>query len=96
MVLISTEFIYSRTAHAMTPPERLPVLEGEAQIPTAALADHKLHRYSLAVGGTEVRIIAILDSTDTVRVALDGRPRQHTSGDAPGLPRPGFGCHPDR
>jgi FTR1 family protein len=71
MVLISSEFIYSRTAHAMTPPERISVLEGEAQIPAAELADHRLHRYSLAVGGTEVRLIAILDDTDTVRVAFD-------------------------
>ena len=71
MVLISSEFIYSRTAHAMTPPERVSVLEGEARIPTAEFADHRLHRYSLAVGGAEVRIIAILDDTDTVRVALD-------------------------
>jgi FTR1 family protein len=71
MVLISSEFIYSRTAHAMTPSERVSVLDGEAQIPAAELADHKLHHYSVAVGGTEVRIIAILDATDTVRAALD-------------------------
>ena len=71
MVLISSEFIYSRTAHAMTPPEPVSVLNGEVQIPTAELADHKLHRYALSLDGTEVRIIAILDATDTVRAALD-------------------------
>ena len=71
MVLICSQFIYSRTAHAMTPPERVSVLNGGVQIPTAELTDHKLHRYSVAVGGTEVRIIAILDASDTVRAALD-------------------------
>jgi FTR1 family protein len=71
IVLICSQFIYSRTAHAMTPPERVPLLNGEVQIPTAQLTDHKLHRYSVAVGGTEVRIIAILDASDTVRAALD-------------------------
>ena len=71
MVLICSQFIYSLTAHAMALPERVSLLEGEAQIPVAELADHKLHRYSVAVGGTEVRIIAILDATDTVRAALD-------------------------
>ena len=71
MVLISSQFIYSLTAHAMTPPERVSLLEGEARIPTAELSDHKLHRYSVVVDGTEVRIIAILDASDTVRAALD-------------------------
>jgi uncharacterized membrane protein len=71
LVLICSQFIYSRTAHAMTPPEQISVLNGEAQIPTAELTDHKLHRYSLMVGGTEVRIIAILDASDTIRAALD-------------------------
>ena len=70
IVLICSQFIYSLTAHAMTPPERVSVQNGEAQIPTAQLADHELHRYSVAVGGTEVRIIAILDSSDTVRAGL--------------------------
>jgi FTR1 family protein len=71
MVLICSQFIYSRTAHAMTPPERVSALNGEVQIPTAELADHKLHRYSVSVGDTEVRIIAILDASGTVRAALD-------------------------
>jgi uncharacterized membrane protein len=71
MVLICSQFIYSLTAHAMTPPERVSVRDAEAQIPAAELADHKLHHYSVVVGGTEVRIIAILDASDTVRAALD-------------------------
>lgn len=71
IVLISAEFIYSRTAHAMTPPERARVADGEAQILTAQLADHDLHRFVIEVGGTEVRVIAILDSSDTVRAGLD-------------------------
>jgi FTR1 family protein len=71
IVLISAEFIYSRTAHAMTLPERASVVSGEAQIPTAQLADHDLHRFAIDVGGTEVRVIAILDSSDTVRAGLD-------------------------
>jgi high-affinity iron transporter len=71
MVLICSQFIYSLTAHAMTPPEQVSIVNGEVQIPTAELTDHKLHRYALAVGGREVRIIAILDASDTVRAALD-------------------------
>jgi high-affinity iron transporter len=71
ILLISAEFIYSRTAQAMSPPEPLLISDGVARIPTAQLADHKLHRYAASVDGAEVRIIAILDSTDTVRAGLD-------------------------
>ena len=71
IVLIAAQFIYSRTAQAMSPPERIAVVNGEAAIPVLLLSDHKLHRYSIEIGGTEVRVIAILDPTDTVRTALD-------------------------
>jgi FTR1 family protein len=71
IVLISAQFIYSRTAQAMAPPERVSIENGEAQIPTILLADHDLHRYVIDVGGTEVRVIAILDSSGTVRAGLD-------------------------
>ena len=71
IILISTEFIYSRTAQAVSPPEPLLISNGVAHIPTAQLADHKLHHYAALEDGAQVRLIAILDSTDTVRVGLD-------------------------
>jgi FTR1 family protein len=71
IVLISAQFIYSRTAQAIAPPERVSIANGEAQIATSLLADHDLHRYVIDVGGTEVRVIAILDSSGTVRAGLD-------------------------
>ena len=71
IILISTEFIYSRTARAVSPPEPLLISNGVAHIPTAQLADHKLHHYAALEDGAQVRLIAILDSTDTVRVGLD-------------------------
>jgi FTR1 family protein len=71
IVLISAQFIYSRTARAMSAPERVPIANGEAQIPTSILADHDLHLMVINVGGTDVRLIAILDASGTVRVGLD-------------------------
>ncbi|HEV2178008.1 MAG TPA: Fe-S-containing protein [Terriglobia bacterium] len=71
IVLISAQFIYSRVAQAVSPPEPLAIENGEARIPVAELAGHKLHRFSVTVGGSQVRLIAILDSSDSVRVALD-------------------------
>jgi uncharacterized membrane protein len=71
IVLISAQFIYSRTNQAMTPPERVSIENGEAQISTGLLSDHDLHRYVINVGGVEVRIIAVLDASGTVRAGLD-------------------------
>lgn len=71
IVLISAEFIYSRAAQAMTPPVPVNLVNGVLRIPAAQLADHKLHRYVVTVGGAEVRLIAILDDSDTVRAGLD-------------------------
>lgn len=71
IILISAEFIYSRTAQAMMPPERLSLSGREARIPTAELTDHRLHRYVISTGGVDIRLIAILDMTDTVRAGLD-------------------------
>lgn len=71
IILISAESIYSRTAQAVSPPTPLILSSGVARIPTAQLADHELHHYSATLDGAQVRLIAILDSTDTVRVGLD-------------------------
>lgn len=71
ILLISAEFIYSRTAQAVSPPQRLSIVDGVVKIPTSELADRKLHRYAVSVEGADERIIAILDGTDTVRAGLD-------------------------
>jgi len=55
----------------MTPPERVSIANGEAQVRTALLTDHELHRIVINVGGTDVSVIALLDSTGTVRAGLD-------------------------
>ncbi len=71
IVFISAEFIYSRAAQAISPPSRVSVADGAVRMPTAALADHKLHRFVVTSGGAEVRFIVILDAGGTVRAALD-------------------------
>ena len=72
IVFIGAGFVYSRAAQAMSPPEHLFLVNGEARIPVSELEDRRLHRYVVAVpGGADVRIIVILDGSDTVRAALD-------------------------
>jgi len=71
IVLISADFVYSRVAQAVKPPIQLNFANDIVQVPVAQLKDHKLHHYQVAAGGAEVRFIAIIDSSDTVRVGLD-------------------------
>jgi high-affinity iron transporter len=71
ILLIGTEFIYSKTAQAVSPPVMVTPANGVIRIPTAQLADHKLHHYAVTMDGATVRMIAILDSTDAVRAGLD-------------------------
>ena len=71
IVLIFAQFIYSRVAQAVSPPEQVGVVNGEVRIPVATLADHNLHRFAVSAGGVDVRVIAILDASDSVRAAFD-------------------------
>jgi high-affinity iron transporter len=71
ILLISAEFIYSRTAQAMSPPARLSIRNAIAEFPAGELRDHKLHRFVVSADGADVRLIAILDDSGTVRAALD-------------------------
>jgi FTR1 family protein len=71
IISIAVEFIYSRTAQAVTPPEELSITDGEVRVPVSRLADHKLHHFVVTAAGANVRFIAILDNTDTVRAGLD-------------------------
>jgi len=71
IVLISADFVYSRVAQAVKPPIQLSLANDIVDVPVAQLKDHKLHHYEVPIDGAEVRFIAILDSSDTVRVGLD-------------------------
>ncbi len=71
IVLISAEIVYARVSQAADAPEPVALANGELRIPVARLRDHALHHFAVSIDGREVRLIAILDTTDTVRAALD-------------------------
>jgi uncharacterized membrane protein len=55
----------------VSPPERLTIVNSDARIPVSTLGTMKLNRYVVHAGGADVRVLAILDESDTVRVGLD-------------------------
>lgn len=71
IVLISAEIVYARVAQAVEAPAPVAIEDGEVRIPVSQLSDHALHHFAASVQGREVRLIAILDASDTVRAALD-------------------------
>lgn len=71
VTLVTAEFVYSRQAEAPIPAVNVAAIDGLVKIPAASLADHKLHVYSVETRDGSVRLIALLDDTDTVRAALD-------------------------
>ncbi len=71
IIFISADFVDSRAAQAVSPPELLTVANNQATIPVAELSDRKLHRFAATVNGVEVRFITVLDNSNTVRAALD-------------------------
>jgi uncharacterized membrane protein len=71
IILISADFVYSRVAKEVKPPVQLTFADNVVDVPVAQLKDHKLHHYQVEADGKEVRFIAIIDSSDTVRVGLD-------------------------
>jgi high-affinity iron transporter len=71
VTLVTAEFVYSRQAEAPILAVKVAALDGLVKIPAAGLADHKLHVYSVETRDGEVRLIALVDDTDTIRAALD-------------------------
>jgi high-affinity iron transporter len=71
IVLISAEIVYARVSQAADASEQVAITNGELRIPVARLKDHVLHHFAVSIDGRQVRLIAILDATDTVRAALD-------------------------
>ena len=71
IVLISAEIVYARVKEAADAPVPVAITQDELRIPVATLRDHNLHHFAVNADGRQVRLIALLDATDTVRAALD-------------------------
>ncbi len=71
ILLITAEFIYAKTATALSPAAPLAAVGGHIRIPVASVNDGDLHRFSYQAGDVAVRLIVIRRPDQTLATALD-------------------------
>ena len=71
IVTITAEFIYARSASALSPATEIAFANGQASIPKSAVADGDLHRYQANVNGTEVRFLLYRKPNGEVATVFD-------------------------
>ena len=71
ILAITAEFIYARTASALSPATIVTAVDGVVRIPVASVNDGNLHRFSIESGGVTVRMIVIRRPDGSLATAFD-------------------------
>lgn len=71
MVTITAEFLYARSAQALSPAHPVNPVEGVIRIPLNAVNDGNLHRFGLSFQGTTIRFLALKRPNGDIVTALD-------------------------
>lgn len=71
ITMITAEFIYTRSASALSKPTEVVFTNGEVRIAKADVADGDLHRYSAKVNGAEVRFFLYRRPNGEVATVFD-------------------------
>jgi uncharacterized membrane protein len=71
LAVLGLGWVYSAKPKALSAATPLDVVGGQVSLPLAALADSKLHRYQVAIGGQAIRFIAIQVAPGEVAAAFD-------------------------
>jgi FTR1 family protein len=57
IIMVTAQFIYAKSASALSPATPVTFTNGQAMIPLSQVADGHLHRYATTIDGTEVRFL---------------------------------------
>jgi high-affinity iron transporter len=57
IIMVTAQFIYAKSASALSPATLVTFSDGQAIIPLSQVADGHLHRYTATIDGTEVRFL---------------------------------------
>ena len=68
---ITAEFIYAKSASALSPAAEVSFMNGQTSIPKAEVADGDLHRYQANINGTEVRFLLYRKPNGEVATVFD-------------------------
>jgi FTR1 family protein len=71
IMLITAQFIYAKSASALSPATEVTIAQGEVRIPLAQVNDGDLHRYVARVNGSEIRFWLMRKPDGTVGTVLD-------------------------
>src|SRR5215471_10978759 len=71
IVTITAEFIYAKSASALSPATEITFKDSQAVIPKSEVADGDLHRYQANVNGTEVRFLLYRKPNGQVATVFD-------------------------
>ena len=71
VVLIAGEYVYARSARALTPAVPVAAVAGWVNLPAASVADGSLHRYEAITAAGSVRFFAIRRPDGSIAVAVD-------------------------
>ncbi len=71
IVLVTAQFIYTKSASAAPPATRVAFDAGRIVVPIAQIADDDLHRYAVTINGTEVRFFLYRKPDGKVATVFD-------------------------
>ncbi len=71
LVVLGLGWVYSAKPKSLSAATAVPVVADQVTLPLAALADSKLHRYSVEIGGRTIRFIAIQVAPGDYATAFD-------------------------
>jgi FTR1 family protein len=71
IMLITAQFIYAKSASALSPATEAPIAQGQVRIPIAQVNDGDLHRYQAGVNGIEVRFLLLRKPDGKIGTVLD-------------------------
>jgi FTR1 family protein len=71
IMLITAQFIYAKSASALSPATEVAIIRGEVRIPIAQVNDGGLHRYLARVNGSEVRFLLLRKPDGKIATVLD-------------------------
>jgi FTR1 family protein len=71
IMLITAQFIYAKSASALSPATEVSIIQGEVRIPVAQVNDGDLHRFAARLSGNEIRFWLMRKPDGKIATVLD-------------------------